>query len=176
MQNSSNRVQALIRRFKSELKMLLEACLVFMVYCIFCNTFGDGTVASVGDVLVTAALQFFVLISAKIGAWYYMKLLFRDEPRLRVMGLFGCVHKTVAAGVTLLQAVYGDDPSIGLLTLPLLLYHPSQLVVGSMIAPHLEKWVRSEELRLCLRELPRDHKETVISQIHAVDVEIRGPI
>ena len=65
---------------------------------------------------------------------------------LRVMGLFGCTHKTVAMGVPLITAIYegASDSPLGLYLLPLLVWHPAQLVVGSALAPHLAAWVASQ--------------------------------
>jgi sodium/bile acid cotransporter 7 len=37
---------------------------------------------------------------------------------------------------------------VGLYTLPLLIWHPMQLVVGSFLAPKLLVWVKAEKERL----------------------------
>ena len=64
------------------------------------------------------------------------------------MGLYGCTHKTVAMGVPLINAIYESNPNVGLYTLPLLIWHPMQLVIGSALAPKLSGWVDKEEKRL----------------------------
>mmetsp|Transcript_3907 Transcript_3907/g.8516 ORF Transcript_3907/g.8516 Transcript_3907/m.8516 type:complete len:104 (+) Transcript_3907:1-312(+) len=64
------------------------------------------------------------------------------------MGLYGCTHKTVAMGVPLINAIYESNPNVGLYTLPLLIWHPMQLVIGSALAPKLSAWVEKEEKRL----------------------------
>jgi hypothetical protein len=51
-------------------------------------------------------------------------------------------------GVPLINAIYEDDPLVGLYTLPLLIWHPMQLLVGSTLAPRLAKFVETEEERL----------------------------
>ena len=60
----------------------------------------------------------------------------------------GCTHKTVAMGVPLINAIYEKDPNIGLYTLPLLIWHPMQLVIGSALAPRLNAWTIREIERL----------------------------
>lgn len=67
------------------------------------------------------------------------------------MGLFGCTHKAVATGVPLVDAIYGSSSSVGLYTLPLLIWHPMQLVVGTFLVPRLVKFVDAEEKRLGLK-------------------------
>ncbi len=54
----------------------------------------------------------------------------------------------VAMGVPLINAIYENDPLVGLYTLPLLIWYPMQLVVGSFLAPKLLLWVKAEKERL----------------------------
>lgn len=81
-------------------------------------------------------------------SWYCLKLLFPRQPKLRVMGLFGCTHKTVAMGIPLINALYSTNPEIGLYTLPLLIWHPMQLILGSYLSPYLAAFVKREVARL----------------------------
>jgi hypothetical protein len=81
-------------------------------------------------------------------AWYMLKITFPNDPKLRVMGLFGCTHKTVAVGVPLINAIYEGNPAVGLYTLPLLIWHPMQLVIGTFLTPRLVKFVKQEQERL----------------------------
>jgi sodium/bile acid cotransporter 7 len=77
-----------------------------------------------------------------------MKFLFPNSPKLRVMGVFGCTHKTVAMGIPMINAIYEGSPDIGLYTLPLLIWHPMQLLLGTFLAPRLAEFVKREEDRL----------------------------
>lgn len=51
-------------------------------------------------------------------------------------------------GIPLINSIYESDPLVGLYTLPLLIWHPMQLVLGSFLAPKLLKWVQEEKKRL----------------------------
>ena len=51
-------------------------------------------------------------------------------------------------GVPLINAIYEGNPSVGLYTLPLLVWHPTQLVIGSYLAPKLRQWAEDEAYRL----------------------------
>ena len=51
-------------------------------------------------------------------------------------------------GVPLINAIYESNPNVGLYTLPLLIWHPMQLVIGSALAPRIANWVEREEDRL----------------------------
>ena len=118
--------------------------LVFIIYTVFCKTFASDMVSNVGDIFLMILFQFVCLCIVMVLAWILLRLFFRNDPTLRVMGLFGCTHKTVAMGVPLINAIYDGNPNIGVYTLPLLIWHPMQLVIGSALAPRLEKWVARE--------------------------------
>ena len=134
-----------VKRSKKHFKSAQEYFLVFIVYTVFCKTFQNGSDANVGDIILMIALQFLILSFTMVLAWFLLRILFRGQPRLQAMGLFGCTHKTVAMGVPLINAIYEDNPFVGLYTLPLLIWHPMQLVLGTAVAPHVAAYVKMKE-------------------------------
>jgi len=97
-----------------------------------------------------------------IMAWFALKLLFPDKPALRVMGLFGCTHKTVAMGIPLINSIFEDNPAVGLYTLPLLIWHPMQLVIGTMLSPRLASFVERENERLGISDEDAEEFDSVV--------------
>jgi sodium/bile acid cotransporter 7 len=134
-----------VKRYKKYFKTAQECCLLFIIYTVFCKTFLQGMEADVAQIFLMIALQFGMLCALMALAWVCLRILFRDEPKLQAMGLFGCTHKTVAMGVPLINAIYESNPSVGLYTLPLLIWHPMQLVVGSFVAPYVAAYVKRRE-------------------------------
>ena len=53
---------------------------------------------------------------------------------------FVASHKTLAFGMPLLATLFSGDPSLGLLTLPLLVLHPMQLLVGGFLVPTFQRY------------------------------------
>ena len=51
-------------------------------------------------------------------------------------------------GVPLINAIYESNPLVGLYTLPVLIWHPMQLVPGSAIAARVAKYVERKEQTL----------------------------
>lgn len=45
----------------------------------------------------------------------------------------GSTLTRVCAGMPLLNIVFAGDPRLGLLTIPLLIYHPAQIIIGSAL-------------------------------------------
>lgn len=71
------------------------------------------------------------------------------------------IKKQVAMGVPLINAIYEDNPLVGLYTLPLLIWHPMQLVIGSYLAPKLFQWVQDEKIRLGIEGDDDDNNDDV---------------
>jgi sodium/bile acid cotransporter 7 len=113
----------------------------------------------------------FALLS--IIAWYALKLAFPNEPKLRVMGFFGCTHKTVAMGVPLINAIYENNSAVGLYTLPLLIWHPLQLVIGTFLTPTLAAFVKREQERLGIVE-DENGNEVAKDNIEEPNADVEG--
>jgi sodium/bile acid cotransporter 7 len=134
-----------VKQYKKYFKQAQEYCLVFIVYTVFCKTFAEGSDASTGDIFLMIGLQFGLLVFLMGLAWCSLRLLFRKQPKLQAMGLFGCTHKTVAMGVPLINAIYESNPLVGLYTLPLLIWHPMQLLLGTAVVPYVASYVERKE-------------------------------
>jgi len=62
-------------------------------------------------------------------------------------------------GVPLINAIYEDNPLVGLYTLPLLIWHPMQLVIGTAIAPRIAEYVKRREEELAQQQGVEGDKE-----------------
>ena len=126
LQFSSKTVVAFATKHKPTFGRIQELCLVFIVYTVFCKTFGspEPLDATIGQVIVLFIVVILLVLFFMATSWVIMRCLFKNEPKLVIMGFFGCHHKTVAMGLPLIKAIYEDDPRLGLYALPLLLWHP----------------------------------------------------
>ncbi len=52
----------------------------------------------------------------------------------RVVALFCGSKKTLASGVPMARLIFGAHPGLAIILLPIMLYHPLQLVVGGWLA------------------------------------------
>ncbi len=140
--------KAFVKKYNKFFRQGQEFCLVFVVYTIFCKTFLKGNDAKVGDVFIMIGCVLLVLLFLMAFAWISMLVLFPNDPKLQVVGLFACTHKTVAVGVPLISSIYADSPLLGLYVLPLLIWYPTQLVLGTALAPTLANYVERREQEL----------------------------
>ena len=148
LQKSSKTVAAYVTRFKPYFLRGQEYSLVFILYTTFCKTFESDRDIEISEILFMILFQCILLSFFTVVAWFSLRALFRDEPKMRVMGLFGCTHKTIAVGVPLITSIYAGNPNLGLYTLPLLIWYPMQLIIGSLLLPRLKAFIASENERL----------------------------
>eukprot|EP00903_Cladosiphon_okamuranus_P017560 g16174.t1 len=134
---------------------LSECILLSIIYTTFCDTFASTTGVTVsgaaaagggGGVLVLAALLPVVhlLSLAALDALSRLPFLKMDE-RDRIAVMFCGSHKTLAFGIPLIKALFEGHPSLGMLATPLLLFHPSELMLGSALAPMLRSRAEARE-------------------------------
>jgi len=159
LQKKSKMTVEFVKNHKPKFKRAQQMCLIFIVYTVFCQTFAEGTESRISDIFLMIAFQFLLLTTLMGMAWQLLRFTFPNSPKLRVMGLYGCTHKTVAMGIPLINAIYENDPAVGLYTLPLLIWHPMQLVLGSLLAPRLAAFVEREEKRLGISSADEDEHE-----------------
>jgi sodium/bile acid cotransporter 7 len=141
-------IRDLVKTYSRQLGKSQMYTLVFIIYTIFCSTFQKGNKVPAGSIIVVIVVQFGSLVFLMLFAWYALKFMFPTEPRLCVTGVFGCTFKTVSLGVPLINAMYEGSDNLALYILPLLIWYPLQLMIGSTLSPILRRFVQRETERL----------------------------
>ena len=57
----------------------------------------------------------------------------------RIAAMFCGSKKTLASGVPMAKLIFGAHPAIGMILLPIMIYHPLQLVICGVLA---QRWGR----------------------------------
>lgn len=122
--------------------------LVFVEYTIFCTTFKKHLGSGIGDALILVLVVFILQVFFLSLAWIISYYFYRDQPRLRIVGLFGPAAKTTSLGIPLILSLYQGNPRATIYTLPVLIWHPMLLIVGSIMTPCLRNWVDREVERV----------------------------
>jgi solute carrier family 10 (sodium/bile acid cotransporter), member 7 len=129
----------LVRRVREpEAKRLASASSMLILYIVFAS-FSDsvarGAFAQTGlpatVMVVVVALGLFT--SATGAAYLLGRQLGFDAPD-RVAVLFCAPQKTLAAGAPMAQILFSGHPGIGLVLLPVIVYHAIQLLAGATLA------------------------------------------
>jgi solute carrier family 10 (sodium/bile acid cotransporter), member 7 len=132
-------LRPLVRRFWEPDRRLLgnvsNGIILFIIFCAFADSVHGGAFA--GDaavqalaVLGGASLLFALATFAAAALGRQLRLDAGDRLAL----LFCAPHKTLAAGVPMAQVLFAGDPALGVILLPLIIYHVVQLVAGAALA------------------------------------------
>ena len=146
-------VKPFLTKYKQRLNGFSEWALVFIVYTVFCKTFIARGKATLSEIFLMIGVISLNLVLMMVLSWGLLRVFFHGKPKLQVMGLFGCTHKTIAMGAPLINALYPSSPLVGLYTLPIVVCYPMQLFLGSLITPWLASYVEREGARISGKNL-----------------------
>ena len=130
-------------RHKARISVLDRLTILMLVYTSFCDSVKDGVWHAGGSALLVSTLASIALLSTTmLIVWQLSRALgfALDE---RIVALFCGSKKTLASGVPMARLIFGAYPGIGIILLPLMLYHPLQLVVGGWLAGRFARTART---------------------------------
>jgi len=124
-----------VARYKNTLGKFDQLIILLIVYTSFCESFSNNMFANfaiseiflLGAMMLTLFLVVFALMY-QLSVW--MK--FKREDRITV--IFCGSKKSLMQGAVMGKVLFPDQAILGVVLLPLMLYHALQLMVGSTIA------------------------------------------
>jgi solute carrier family 10 (sodium/bile acid cotransporter), member 7 len=129
-------------RHKKQVGLVDRLAILLLVYTSFCDSFKQGVWSGnspgqlVGISAVCVALLALVLILTSVAA---RVLGFNREDR--IVAIFCGSKKTLASGVPMAKLIFGAHPGLGLILLPIMIYHPLQLIVCGVLA---QRWGKKQ--------------------------------
>lgn len=135
---------AFISKHKKRINVVDRATILVLVYTSFCDSMVYGVWSQNGWVAVVATIVgcgvlFFVVMGIVGALSDAMHLPMED----RITAIFCGSKKTLASGVPMAQIIFGSHPGIGLILLPIMIYHPLQLIICGALAG---KWAKRSVL------------------------------
>ena len=122
-------------RYKTLLKLFDQAIILLIVFTSFCESFASNMFAnhSVKQVLLLSLgmLSLFLFI---FGVTYGLSFLFKLNREDRIAVLFCGSKKSLVQGAVMGRVLFPDPVLLGIVLLPLMLYHALQLIASSIIA------------------------------------------
>lgn len=129
-------------RNRSRIQMVDRLTILTLIYTSFSDSVQQHIWSHYGpmvlvETLVGAAVLFFVvlllirMLSNLLG--------FSTEDR--IAAIFCGSKKTLASGLPMAHLIFGAHPALGLILMPIMIYHPLQLAIGGVISQH---WANRE--------------------------------
>ncbi|MBY7807272.1 bile acid:sodium symporter [Vibrio fluvialis] len=137
---------AWVDRHKAVVNKVDKYVILLIVYNAFCDSVVNGIWSefSVG-LLATSIIicTVILLVMVHLIQWGARRTKFTlpDE----VAAVFCGTKKTLAAGIPMAKVIFGADPSLGMILLPIMLYHPIQIFYCALLANRYAR--QSESLK-----------------------------
>ena len=128
------------KSLRKNLKLVTNIALLLIVFINFSKSAAEPEFRQMLPAMVYPfiylAISFFVLL----GLSYLLGRTFNFSKKNMITILYTAPQKTLAMGVPLLTTFFADSPELlGMALLPLLFYHPWQLLVSGFVKSFLEK-------------------------------------
>lgn len=125
---------------KPWLTRISNLVILVIVYTAFCDSVQERIWQTYGFGLTGMAAFYVVLLFAVMSALIFScNRLFGLNHEDSIAAYFCSVKKTLAMGVPLALMIFGERADLSLILLPIMLYHPLQLVVNGILAHYWAK-------------------------------------
>ncbi len=141
------RIRPFVESNGPRLGSVTTALILFIVFAALSNSFvgrawagGAATVAKalLGGVFLLSFVTFLTSCAIQLTKFS------RED---RISALFCASQKTLAAGIPIAQSIFSNSSlPVGLIVLPIIVYHASQLVLGAVLVEYLKRPVDQSEL------------------------------
>ena len=124
-------------RHKARIQIVDRLTILMLVYTSFADSVQQGVWSKYGplvlvETVVGSALMFALVLGLTLWLAKAAKLPLAD----RIAAVFCGSKKTLASGVPMAHLIFGSNPAIGMILLPIMIYHPLQLAIGGALAQH----------------------------------------
>jgi sodium/bile acid cotransporter 7 len=129
------RLAAWIDARKKGVARLSNGVILFIVYAAFCDSVQERIWVTHGGALtaqvLAVVLGLFAVVSGLVALSCRLAGLNREDG---IAAYFCSVKKTLAMGVPLAVLIFGERSDLPLLLLPIMFYHPVQLLLNGLLA------------------------------------------
>ncbi|MBA1377446.1 bile acid:sodium symporter family protein [Pseudomonas brassicacearum] len=135
-------------RYKRYTSVIDKLVILLLVYAAFCNSMVSGIWQQQGNgVLFSAVLGSAVLLAIILWMTTRTARALRFSNADEIAAVFCASKKSLAAGVPMAALIFGNNPGLGLILLPIMIYHPLQLIVCSILAERYVSRQRAQVAR-----------------------------
>ncbi|XP_053259165.1 sodium/bile acid cotransporter 7 isoform X7 [Podarcis raffonei] len=148
-----------LERKKPPFGAISSCVLLMIIYTTFCDTFSNPNIDLDKFSLIIIV---FIIFSVQLG---FMLLTFFFSTRKNsgftpadtVAIIFCSTHKSLTLGIPMLKIVFEGYEHLSLISVPLLIYHPAQILLGSVLVPTIKSWMISRQKEICNRWLLKSY-------------------
>ncbi|XP_010077775.1 PREDICTED: sodium/bile acid cotransporter 7-like [Pterocles gutturalis] len=146
-----------LERKKPPFGAISSCVLLMIIYTTFCDTFANPNIDLDKFSLIIVVL---IIFSIQMS-FMFLTFLFSTRnnsgftPADTVAIIFCSTHKSLTLGIPMLKIVFAGYEHLSLISVPLLIYHPAQILLGSLLVPTIKSWMVSRQKALKLTRQPK---------------------
>lgn len=121
----------------------ISSCiLLLIIYTTFCDTFSHAEHSMSAMSVMQVAVIVFLCQSLFLSLAFFLTTSLKGFSRQDIIAVLFCsTHKSLTLGIPILKIIFENSPQLSSISLPLLVYHPTQIILGSILVPWLQDWV-----------------------------------
>lgn len=119
-----------------------NVALLVIIYTTFCDTFAAELAIGFLDLLRLVLLLVAVHLASIAGAYTVAHAGVGGFSKKDLVCVMFCAsHKSLTLGIPMINILFNGHPSLSLISMPLLIFHPMQIVLGSLLVTPMKEWV-----------------------------------
>jgi len=123
---------------KSRIQIVDRLTILTLVYTSFADSVQQGIWSNYGPIVLLETIFGCTLLFVTVLALTRLFSRFLGLPMEdKIAAVFCGSKKTLASGVPMAHLIFGANPALGLILMPIMIYHPLQLAVGGILA---QRW------------------------------------
>ncbi|XP_041078793.1 sodium/bile acid cotransporter 7-A-like isoform X2 [Polyodon spathula] len=135
----------------------ISSCVLLMIiYTTFCDTFSNPHIdLDKFSLIIVVFIIFFIQLSFMLLTFVFStgkQSGFTPADTVAIM--FCATHKSLTLGIPMLKIVFEGYEHLSLISVPLLIYHPAQILLGSVLVPTIKSWMVKRQKALTLKLQP----------------------
>uniref|UniRef100_UPI00358E40E9 sodium/bile acid cotransporter 7 isoform X2 n=1 Tax=Myxine glutinosa TaxID=7769 RepID=UPI00358E40E9 len=126
----------------------ISSCiLLLIIYTTFCDTFShpDSSLAPQSLLVITIIVLLIQVTFLLLVFFISTRKSARFSPEDTVAMMFCSTHKSLTLGIPMLKIVFANHPRLSLISVPLLVYHPMQILLGGLLVGSVQRWMQSRQ-------------------------------
>uniref|UniRef100_G3Q413 Sodium/bile acid cotransporter n=1 Tax=Gasterosteus aculeatus aculeatus TaxID=481459 RepID=G3Q413_GASAC len=136
-----------LERRKLPFGAVSSGVLLMIIYTTFCDTFSNPHIElDPTSLLLVVLIIFFIQLSFMLLTFAFSTRSGSGfSPADTVAIVFCSTHKSLTLGIPMLKIVFKGYEHLSLISVPLLIYHPAQILLGSVLVPTIRSWMTSQQ-------------------------------
>jgi sodium/bile acid cotransporter 7 len=120
------------------LKTFDQSVILVIIYCSFCKSFSSGVFSTLSwtqlGILTVGMIALFLVVVFLTGT---LSRALGFRPADRITAIFCGSKKSLVQGTVMSKVLFPGSATIGIILLPLMLYHALQLIAASILAQRI---------------------------------------